>query len=479
MVLVVIAAPLVAAAVAFAVGSNRRRPLALLAGALAHGAGVVALFLAPVPDRPGAWLALDALGAVILLTTTVLFVAASIYAQGYLRRRADRDNRVFVGGLLVLLSAMTTVALSRHLGLSWVAIELTTLATAPLIYFNHNARSLEAAWKYLLICSLGIALALLGTFFLALSGAAPGGPRSLLVEDLVAAGPALSGPWVRAAFVFLLVGYGTKMGLAPLHSWKPDAYGEAPGLLGALLAGGVTNLAFLSITRVFQVTRAAGEDAFARDALVGLGLLSIGLAAVFMVRQRDFKRMLAYSSVEHMGILALGIGIGGGAVAGAFFHTVNNGLTKGVLFLSAANIHRAFGSKLTDEVRGAARRLPLSGPLFLAGFLAVTGSPPFAPFFSEFAILYGAVGAGRFVVGGLYLVFLAVIFVGMGATVLGIVLGDPGDAPAAPGTKDGWLSAGPPLALLLLVLALGLWLPDGLRDLFVSAAEAVGGTSWE
>jgi len=479
MYLLVIAAPLVAAAVAFAVGSNERRPLALLAGALAHGAGVAALLVAPAPDRPGAWLALDAMGAVTLLTFTLLSVAVSVYAQGYLRRRADRDNRIFVGGLLVLLSAMTTVALSQHLGLSWVAIEITTLATAPLIYFNHNARSLEAAWKYLLICSLGIALALMGTFFLALSGAAPGGPRSLLVEDLVAAGPALSGPWVRAAFVFLLVGYGTKMGLAPLHSWKPDAYGEAPGLLGAILAGGVTNLAFLSIARVFQVARAAGEDAFARDALVSMGLLSIALAAVFMVRQRDFKRMLAYSSVEHMGILALGIGIGGGAAAGAFFHTVNNGLTKGVLFLSAANIHRAYGSKLTDEVRGAARRLPLSGPLFLAGFLAVTGSPPFAPFFSEFAILYGAIGAGRFLVGGLYLAFLAIIFVGMGATVLGIVQGDPGDAPSVPGASDGWLSAGPPLALLLLVLALGLWLPDGLRDLFASAAGLVGGTGWE
>jgi hydrogenase-4 component F len=479
MFLLVITAPLVAAAVAFAVESNERRPLVLLAGAAVHGAGVAALLSRPPAALPGAWLVVDAMGTVTLLTTTVLFVAASVYAQGYLRRRADRDNRVFVGGLLVLLSAMTTVALSHHLGLSWVAIELTTLATAPLIYFNHNARSLEAAWKYLLICSLGIALALLGTFFLALSGAGPGGPRSLLLEDLLAAGPALSGPWVRAAFVFLLVGYGTKMGLAPLHSWKPDAYGEAPGILGAILAGGVTNFAFLSIARVFQVTRAAGEDAFARDALVLMGLLSIALAAVFMVRQRDFKRMLAYSSVEHMGILALGIGVGGGAAAGAFFHSVNNGLTKGVLFLSAANIHRAYGSKLTDEVRGAARRLPWSGSLFLAGFLAVTGSPPFGPFFSEFAILNGAFAQGRFLVGGLYLAFLAVIFVGMGATVLGIVQGDPGETEPVPGTRDGWLSAGPPLALLALVLALGLFLPAGLKDLFAAAAGLVGGTSWE
>ncbi len=476
--LFVILAPLALAAVALAVPSNRRRPLVLLAGALLHAAGVATLFARPPPMLPGGqWLAVDPIGKITLLTTTILFLAASIYAQGYLARRQDRDNRVFVGGLLGLLGSMTTVALSHHLGLTWVAMEASTLATAPLIYFNHNARSLEAAWKYLLIGSLGIALALLGTFFLALAGSAPGGPRSLFVEELVAAGPALSRPWVRPAFVFLLVGYGTKMGLAPLHSWKPDAYGEAPGLLGALLAGGLTNFAFLAIVRVFQVTRAAGEDAFARDALVLLGLFSIGLAAVFVVGQKDFKRMLAYSSVEHMGILALGIGLGGGAAAGAFFHCMNNGLTKGVVFLSAGNIHRAFGSKTTDEVRGAARVLPISGPLFLAGFLAVTGSPPFSPFFSEFAILNGAFGAGRFGVGLLFLAFLAVIFVGMGTTVLAVVQGDPGGAPPARATRDNWLMAAPPLVLMVLVLLLGLFLPQSLKDLFGAAASLVGG-SW-
>jgi hydrogenase-4 component F len=476
--LFVIAAPLALAAVAFALPSNRHRPLALLAGAILHAAGVAALFASPPPAVPGAWLALDALGKITLLTTTILFLAASVYAQGYLRQRTDRDNRVFVGGLLGLLGAMTTVALSHHLGLTWVAMEASTLSTAPLIYFNHNARSLEAAWKYLLIGSLGIALALLGTFFLALAASGPEGPHSLVVEHLVAFGPALSRPWVRAAFVFLLVGYGTKMGLAPLHSWKPDAYGEAPGLLGALLAGGLTNFAFLAVVRVFQVTRAAGEDAFARDALVGLGLLSIALAAVFVVGQKDFKRMLAYSSVEHMGILALGIGLGGVATAGAFFHTLNNGLTKGVVFLSAGNIHRAFGSKTTDDVRGAARLLPVSGPLFLAGFLAVTGSPPFSPFFSEFQILNGAFGAGRFGVGALFLAFLAIIFVGMGTTVLAVVQGDPGEVRRVRGSRENWLMAVPPLVLMVLVLALGLFLPDGLKELFAEAAALVGGR-WE
>ncbi len=478
MMLFVILAPLALAAVAFAFPSNARRPLVLLAGALVHAAGVGWLFAASPEARRGTWLALDPIGQVTLLTTTILFVASAVYAQGYLARRRDRDNRVFVGGLLALLGSMTTVALSHHLGLTWVAMEASTLSTAPLIYFNHNARSLEAAWKYLLIGSLGIALALLGTFFLALAGAGPGGPRTLFVEELVAAGPSLARPWVRAAFIFLLVGYGTKMGLAPLHSWKPDAYGEAPGLLGALLAGGLTNFAFLALVRVFQVTRAAGEDAFAREALVGLGLFSVGLAAVFVVGQKDFKRMLAYSSVEHMGILALGIGLGGGAAAGAFFHCLNNGLTKGVVFLSAGNIHRAYGSKTTDEVRGAARVLPISGPLFLAGFLAVTGSPPFSPFFSEFAILNGAFGAGRFGVGALLLAFLAVIFVGMGSTVLAVVQGDPGDARPVSLSRENWLMALPPLVLMAMVLLLGLFLPQGLKDLFGAAAALVGGR-WE
>jgi hydrogenase-4 component F len=475
MMFFVILAPLACAALAFALPSGRRRPLVLLAGGLLHLAAVVALWISPPPPALSGWLELDPLAKIVLATVSVLFALCSVYAQGYLAQRAERENRIFVGGLLVLLSAMSVVALSQHLGMLWVAIEITTLSTAPLIYFDKTPRSLEATWKYLLVCSLGIALALLGTFFIALAGAGAGGPRSLLIPDLVRAGRALSGPWVRAGFVFLLVGYGTKMGLAPLHSWKPDAYGEAPGLLGAILSGGVTTLAFAALARVLQVCGAAGEAEFARDALVGMGVLSMALAAVFVVGQRDFKRMLAYSSVEHMGILALGLGVGGSAASGAMFHTMSNGLTKGVLFLAAGNIHRAYGSKLVDDVRGAARRLPVSGSLFLAGFLAVTGSPPFSPFFSEFTILNGALGSGRFVVGGLFLLFLSVIFVGMGATVLKVVQGDPAGAPDR-GLRDSWLTAGPPLVLMAAVLVLGLFLPRELSALFdAAAARVVGG----
>lgn len=473
--LLLIAAPLLLAALAFGMPWPGRRPLTLLAGAAVHSATVAWLWRAPPAPAFQGWLAVDAAGLLVLVLVSALFLVCAVYAQGYLARRSDRDNRAFVGGLLLLLAAVSAVALAQHLGLLWVAIELTTLSTAPLIYFNRTEAALEAAWKYLVVCSVGIALALLGTFLLALASAGPGGPRSLLLADLLGAGASLDRPWLRVAFVFLLAGYGTKLGLAPFHAWKPDAYGEAPGLLGALLSGGVTSVAFLALLRVLQVCLAAGEGAFARQALVALGLLSIGLAAVFLVRQRDFKRMLAFSSVEHMGILALGVGLGGGATTGAFLHLLYNGLTKGALFLAAGNIHRAFGSKQVEHVRGAARVLPVSGPVFLGAFLAITGSPPFAPFFSEFAILDGALQAGAYGPAAAYLVGLAVIFVGMGATVLGLVQGAPpaGIAPARMG--DSVLTAGPPLALLLLVLALGLWVPAPLRTLVGEAAALVGG----
>src|SRR5262249_14643925 len=228
--------------------------------------------------------------------------------------RADRPNRVFCANLLFALGMMSLVTLSHHLGLMWVAMEATTLASAPSIYFNHNPRSLEATWKYLLIGSVGIALALFGSFFLAYSAIKADLESTLLFDQLVQIAPRLSPEWLHAAFVLLFIGYGTKMGLAPMHTWKPDAYGEAPGVVGTLLAGGVTSCAFLAILRVYQICQAGSDAAFAREIMIFIGLLSMAVAAVFMARQRDFKRMLAYSSVEHMGILVLGVGIGGLAV---------------------------------------------------------------------------------------------------------------------------------------------------------------------
>jgi hydrogenase-4 component F len=472
MIYLLILFPLVMAAVTFASPSNRFRPWLLPLGAVGH-LGLVLTILRQGRDQAvgmDGWLRLDPLGTIVLGFLSVLFFLCSLYAPGYLALRSDRPNRVFCTNLFGSLAMMTLVTLSHHLGLMWVAMEATTLVSAPSIYFNHNARSLEATWKYLLVGSVGISLALFGSLFLAYSSLKSGLHSTLLFEQLIHDAPHLSPPWLHAAFALLFVGYGTKMGLAPMHTWKPDAYGEAPGIVGTLLAGGVTSCAFLAILRIYQICRAGPEAEFASKVMIAMGLFSMAVAAVFMVRQRDFKRMLAYSSIEHMGILVLGVGIGGLAAYGALLHLINNGLTKGVLFLSAGNIHRAYGSKVTDDVRGALQRVPLSGALFLLGFLAIAGSPPFGPFVSELTIVSAAIESSQFLAGGLFLVFLGLVFVGMGTTVLAVVMGKPPDHVAPTTFHDSVSTSGPILLFVALVLLLGLFIPAPLEALLREAA---------
>jgi len=472
MAIALVVVPLIFAAAAAAMPSQRWRPWLLPACAAAHVALTLAALRSQDVAAIGGWLKLDDLGRLVLPLVSVLFFACSLYAPGYLALRRERSNRVFVPCLLFFLAMNSLIVESQHLGLMWVAIEATTLAAAPLLYFNHNARSIEATWKYLLIGSVGIALALFGTFFLAYAALRAGLATSLFFADLVREAPRLSRPWLHAAFVLLFVGYGTKMGLAPMHTWKPDAYGEAPGIVGTLLAGALTSCAFLALLRFYQIVAAGGEAAFARQLMIGIGLLSMAVASVFMARQRDYKRMLAYSSVEHMGILVLGVGIGGAGVYGALLHLVNNAITKGVLFLSAGNIHRAYGSKSIDDVRGALRRLPFSGALFLAGFFAVTGSPPFAPFLSEFTIVRAAMTSGHAVVGGLFLVMLAIVFIGMGGAVLAVTQGEP--PPSDPeGFRDRLGTVAPIALLMAVVVLLGVYVPAPLNALLRNAAAFV------
>lgn len=475
MALALIGMPLVWAALAALTRSNHRRPWLLPLGSGTHLAVTVQALLpgaAPI-DEFEHWIVLDDLGKVFLITISVMHFLCMVYAPGYLQSRPERSNRVICATLLMALSMMTLVILSHHLGLMWVAVEATTLVSAPGLYFNHNPRSLEATWKYLLLCSVGIALALLGSFFLAYAALHEGLESTLHFDALVAEAPLLSKPWLHAAFVLLFVGYGTKMGLSPMHTWKPDAYGEAPGLVGALLAGGVTNVSFLAILRFYHITSAAGQadGDFARRIMIFMGLVSMATAAVFMVRQRDFKRLLAYSSVEHMGILVLGIGLAGNAVFGALLHVINNALTKGVLFLSAGNIHRAYRSKRIDDVHGALLSTPLSAGLLLAGFFAGCGSPPFAPFVSEFTILSAALDGGHYLAAALFLVLLMVIFVGMGSTVLSVVLGEPKLDPADTQYPDRLRTAWPILTFMALVLMLGLYIPAPLKQMILEAAR--------
>ncbi len=367
---------------------------------------------------------------------------------------------------------MTLVTLSQHVGLLWVAVEATTLASAPLIYFHRHHRSLEATWKYLLICSVGIALALLGNFFLAVAASTPGGePIPMVFGDLMTHAAQLHAPWLKAAFLFILIGYGTKMGLAPLHTWLPDAHSESPSVISALLSGALLNCAFLGIIRTQQVCAAAGLGDFSRELLVGFGLISMAVAAVFIVGQSDYKRMLAYSSVEHMGILSLGIGLGGAGVFGALLHAINHSLTKAMLFLVAGNILGAFRTKSTIEVRGVLHALPASGVVWLAGLFAITGTPPFGPFLSEFTILKASLDQGRTVVAVVYLVLLAVIFIGMATAALRMAQGEAIREPQ----REPLIAILPPALLGAGVLLLGLYIPPAINDLLHETARALGG----
>ncbi|HEY4743441.1 MAG TPA: proton-conducting transporter membrane subunit, partial [Desulfuromonadaceae bacterium] len=435
-----------------------------------HLALVLTVIAVSPPPSRGEWIELDAIGKVFLLEIGLLFTACAFYAVNYLQYRHERNNRVLCMGIQVCLSAMSLAAVSHHLGLLWLAIETTTLCMAPLVYFNRNARSIEATWKYMLICSVGIALALLGIFFLAYSTVVAGLEPSLLLEPLQLHAPKLPATWLNAAFVLMLVGYGAKMGLVPMHTWKPDVYGEAPGLVGALLAGGLATCGFLGLIRIYQIAMCAGDVQIYRTMLAGMGIFSIAVAAVFLVHQSDFKRMLAYSSVEHMGLFTVALGLGGKALYGAMLHLIANGLTKGVLFLAAGNVHRAFASKNRDVARGALRRAPWTGALFLVGFFAMTGSPPFLTFASEFSFFSAAFTRGYPATGIMLAVLLVTAFLGMALTVLPVVFGDPPRDRERTRYHDTPLLVLPPLVLLLVVALVGIWLPEPLHRLMTEAA---------
>ncbi len=481
--------PVCAGLAAFLVRPDTPRRALLIAASVAHAALTCAAWAWPPPPAAGGWLLLDAPGLLFLAITSLLFLAASVYATGYLPRArrgvpeeedepdsafSPTPEAVFTGCLLLFLAAMTLVTVSGHFGLLWVAVEASTLASAPLIYYHRNQRSLEATWKYLMICSVGVALALLGNFFLAVAAGPGASGASMLLTALMQQGSFLQAPWLRAAFLLFLVGYGTKMGLAPLHYWLPDAHSESPSLVSALLSGALLNCAFLGILRALQVCQAAGLQDFAGPLLIGFGLLSMAFAAAFIQGQADYKRMLAYSSVEHMGILALGAGLGGEAVFGAMLHAVNHSLTKGLLFFTAGNILSVYRTKSTREVRGLLRALPVSGLLWMAGFLAISGSPPFGLFLSKFTIIRSAIAQGHFAVAGAMLVFLALIFAGMAGIMLHMAQGR-SDPNLKPPLEESRRRVIPPAMLALAVLVLGFWVPGPLEALLRAAAGVLGG----
>ncbi len=440
MILALVMLPLLAGLAVFGLARSALRRGVLIGTALAHAALTAVCWTSPPAPALAGWLALDAAGLLFLSITSGLFLVVSFYVVGYLGQEANRratdpeegflfDNApeaVFIGCLLLFLSAMTLVTVSQHFGLLWVAIEATTLASAPLIYFHRHHRSLEATWKYLLICSVGIALALLANFFLNVAATqADSGGYSMVLSNLVASASALQTPWLKAACLLFFVGYGTKMGLAPLHTWLPDAHSEAPSAISALLSGAVLNCAFLGLVRMQQVCVAAGLGDFGRDVWLALGVVSLVVGAIFILGQTDYKRLLAYSSVENMGILALGVGLGGAGAFGAMLHALNHSLAKAMLFLLSGNILTRYRSKSISQVRGLLAAAPATGVLWMIGFLAITGTPPFGLFLSKFTILKAAFDGGHFWLAAIFLAFLAIIFIGMTTAFLGMAQGEP------------------------------------------------------
>jgi len=465
---VTFAVPFLGAGLVFLAKNRRFRLGALLFTTVAHLACTLRLWGRPLAPSESPLVGLDAAGLLMLSVISFLYCVVALHLVNYTRREARGAPPVFLACHLYSLATLTLACFSSHWGLFWVAMEGATLAAAPLLFYHHGPRSLEATWKYVLIGSVGIALALMGTLFLGASTSRlPEAAHALSHRAMIAHAGALSVPWVKMAAVFLVVGYGTKMGLAPVHTWKPDAYGEAPPPVAALLSGGITNCAFLGLFRVHQLCNAVGEGTFAKSIFLGLGLVSLAVAAASIVGQGNYRRMLAYSSVEHMGILSLSIGIGGAAVFGGMLHAVNNALNKGILFLAAGNILQARRTSEVKQVRGLFRTLPLSGTLFTIGFFAATGFPPFGTFVSEFSILRGMFAEGSPVVALLFLAFLAVVFIGMGSIVLEMVQGK-GEGER---TKEPLLALLPILLLVACVLMLGVHIPAPLLRLIEEASR--------
>ncbi len=348
-------------------------------------------------------------------------------------------------------------------------MEATTLVTAPLIYFHRHAQSLEATWKYLLICSVGIALALMGNMFMAVCTNSES--VTLMVPDLCKQGANINDYALKMAFIFLLVGYGTKMGLAPFHTWLPDAHSEAPSAVSALLSGTLLNCAFIGVLRGYQVCLSAGIGDFARNLFLIFGIISVMFAAFFIVGQTDYKRMLAYSSVENMGIITIGIGLGGEAVFGSFLHVINHSFTKGLLFLLAGNIYMVYKSKAVKNVSGMIKKMPLFAILWVAGFLAISGTPPFGMFISKLIIIKTMIFNGHYLYASIFLILLAVIFMGVGRNILQMTFTSETTAEKDDLIKvpKAYVSKIVAIILCFIILLIGVYLPRGLINILNNA----------
>jgi len=497
-VLFLLAVPLAAAVVTFWLPPSA-------AGAVTSGAGIgtFGLVLALIPAVSHrdisvlGFIRIDALSAVFLLATGFLYACVAVYSIGYLRSAAETaaQDRVYArrfwAGLNLFAWTMLTAPAMSNLALLWIAIEVTTVVSALLVAMEGTDGAAEAAWKYVLLASAGLAVALLGTIFLYYAGAhVLGQSYDLSFWPLLGVAARLPHTAVRLAFVLAVLGFGTKVGLFPVHTWLPDAHSEAPTPVSALLSGSLLATSFYAILRFYQIAAAALGPSFPRDVLLAFGVASLLLAALYLLDQQDYKRLLAYSSVEHMGILAIGVSFGAPvALAGVPLHVLAHAAAKGNAFTGAGVLVRKFGTKRIGSVTGGLDLLPWSGPLFLAAVLALSAMPPFGIFRSEFEIVTGGLAASHNAAAVILVVLVTIAFLGMSVAANRMLLvpaqggaaGDSGGSSRGAGTAERgepsvWMVV-PVVAGLIALLVLGLHPPAELTGLLDRAVTALRGAA--
>jgi hydrogenase-4 component F len=487
-----IVAPLAAATVAVKLGWRRSVAIATVVAALVVLAVGVATAVWTTDGgvvEAGNWLRIDALSGVMLIVIGAVGGVATWAGIGYLDEELasghTSPNRARWYGILVpmFLATMAVAVLANNLGLLWAAVEGTTIVTAFLVGHGRSRRSLEATWKYVIICSVGIALAYLGTVLVNYAAKQAGVVENGTLDwtQLVAHAGELDPGVMRLAFGLLVLGFGTKAGLVPLHSWLPDAHSQAPAPVSALMSGVLLPVAVYALARYRVIAVASVDPGFVRGLLLTVALLSLLLAAGLLLAQRDYKRLLAYSSIEHMAIAVVGVAIGTPlAIAAVLLHIVGHGLSKAVLFCGAGEILAREGSTRIEAVRALFGRAPVLAALFATGLLALLGLPPFSLFVSELGLVRAGLDARLGWVVAVVLVLLLVVFVAISTKVSGMLLGaTAGPEPTGPGTtitavKTLRLSTVVPLATGVVAVGVLGVVDWPLGSLLRAAAQIVG-----
>ncbi len=418
----------------------------------------------------------DSLSTLVMLTTVVVGLAAAVYSVGYLRVEADKHYVNFAQIKLyyllfnLFIAAMLLAVATVNPIFTWIMIEATTLSTTFLIRFYNKAATIEAAWKFLILNSIGLLLGFFGSmlFFTSVTGAGINNFISwqILLNNAVHLNPLIA----KIAFIFVIVGYGTKAGFVPMHTWKPDAYNKAPFPVAALFSGPLLNVALLTILRYKFIVDAAIGSSFAQNLMIFFGIISIVVPAFIILVQRNYKRLFAYSSIEHVGIMALGFGFGGVGTIFALVHMIYHSLAKSILFLSSGNIMLKYGSTKIFNVKGVFSLLPVTSIMFLVGVLAITGVPPFGIFISEFNILSAGIGNFWYIVV-LAMIALVLVFIGFLKRAVDMLFGQPADGLVK--GEASMYTVLPVVVLVVMLLVGSFYLPQSIWALIHSAAAAI------